>query len=336
MGLGRTLRDVTLAALVAGCSAGCSGDDVASIASWHSVAAEQPASLLSVWGTSANDVWVTGGRSELAGEPTLLHRSGETWTRVDSGERGVDLWWVFGFDAGELLFTGSRGTILRYRGTSFERMATPRSGIIFGLWGATPDDLWAVGKGDDGRGIVWRYDGVQWSEPAVAGGLPSLVLKVHGQRSDDVWISAGGGVTLHWDGVALSRVATGITSSLFSIVTTPDVAIAVGGMTGGGEIVEYNTGWTLQPSAAAPAPWRGIAAGGGRTFAVGESGIVGERTEAGWQVFTQPVTQLDFHAAWLDPDGGLWGVGGNFDQLPLSSGGFLAYYGVASPGEVSP
>jgi hypothetical protein len=129
---------------------------------------------------------------------------------------------------------------------------------------------------------------------------------------------------------------TGITSSLFSIVTTPDVVIAVGGDTGAGEIVEYEaSGWTAQPSLI-PVAWRGAAAGADKVYAVGEAGTVGQRTSAGWSLLDRPVTNVNFHAAWVDPKGGLWGVGGIFDTLPLTSAGFLAYYGAATPSKVSP
>jgi hypothetical protein len=304
--------------------------------SWQTLSSGEAGSLLAVWGTSAQDVWVVGGRGELMGSPTILHFDGKTWSRVDSGQRGLDLWWVFGFAGGDVFFTGAGGTILRYRNARFERMQTPRSGTIFGLWGAAPDDLWAVGAGDDRKGIVWRYDGSQWSE-VTPPDAPSLVLKVHGQRADDVWISCASGLTLHWDGVALTSVATGVTSSLFSIVTTPQVAVAVGGYTGRGDIVEHtagSAGWTVQPSPA-PVTWRGVAAGASRVFAVGESGVVGERTSAGWSLVDRFVTQLTFHAAWVDPTGGLWGVGGMFDTLPLTSEGFLAYFGSETLPEVS-
>lgn len=328
------LGRLALPVLLVACAA-CSGMDHAG--GWQLAASGEPASLLSIWGTSASDVWATGGRSQAMGGPTLLHLQGDAWSRIDSGERGVDLWWVFGFDNGDVLFSGSKGTILRYRNAAFERMTTPRSGIIFGLWGATPNDVWAVGTGDDGRGIVWRYDGTQWRDAIPpAGGIPNLVLKVHGQRSDDVWISCAGGVTLHWDGAALTRVPTSLTVSLFSIVTTPDVVIAVGGTTGDGEILE-NKGpaWVAQPSLV-PVAWRGVAAGADRVYAVGESGVVAQRTPTGWNVITQSVTQLAFHAAWVDPQGGLWGVGGMFDTLPLTTSGFLTYYGAATIKKVSP
>jgi hypothetical protein len=314
--------------------AACGGDGGS--ARWQLAASGEPAAFLSVWGTSTSDVWVAGGRGELMGAPTILHLDGATWSRVDSGQHGLDLWWVFGFDGGDVFFTGSGGTILRYRNAAFERMTTPRGGIIFGLWGAAPDDLWAVGAGDDGHGIVWRYDGATWHDVDMPPALPNLVLKVHGQRTDDVWISCAGGVALHWDGTALTRMPTGIASSLFSIVTTPDVVIAVGGYMGQGQIVEYAAaGWTSPPSLI-PVAWRGAAAGADRVYAVGEAGAVGQRTAAGWSLLDRPKTQDNFHAAWVDPEGGLWGVGGLFDTLPLTSEGFLAYYGVATLSEVSP
>ncbi len=313
--------------------ASCTGDPSAK---WQLAASGEPAALLAIWGTSTSDVWVTGGRSELAGAPTLLHLDGTTWSRVDTGQHGLDLWWVFGFDGGDVFFTGSGGTILRYRNAAFERMTTPRSGIIFGLWGAAPDDLWAVGKGDDGHGIVWRYDGATWHDAAMPPALPALVLKVHGQRADDVWISCADGVALHWDGAALTRMPTGVTSSLFSIVTTPDLVVAVGGDTGAGEIVEYEgAGWTTQPSLITVA-WRGAAAGAHKVYAVGEAGTVGQRTSTGWSLLDRPVTNVNFHAAWVDQRGELWGVGGIFDTVPLTSAGFLAYYGAETLSKVSP
>jgi hypothetical protein len=65
-------------------------------------------------------------------------------------------------------------------------------------------------------------------------------------------------------------------------------------------------------------------------------GVVAQRIGGTWSFMPQSVTQLAFHAAWIDPEGGLWGVGGMFDTLPLTSGGFLTYYGTASVTEVLP
>src|SRR5262245_28226290 len=85
----------------------CGGGD--RTASWQTLSTGEAGALLAVWGTSTRDVWVVGGRGELAGAPAILHLEGESWRRVDSGQRGLDLWWVFGFDGGDVFFTGAKG-----------------------------------------------------------------------------------------------------------------------------------------------------------------------------------------------------------------------------------
>lgn len=305
-------------------------------ADWSMLRQGEPASLLAVWGADRGDVWVVGGRSELGGAPTVLRHQGGRWDRVDTGQLGLDLWWVFGFPGGDVFFGGSGGAILRYRGGELERMTTPRTGTIFGIWGAAPDDVWAVGDGGTAGGIVWHYDGTAWSEPALPAGVPSRVFKVHGQASDDVWMVCSDGSALHWQGSALERELTGAAVPLFSVVTTPTRVVGVGGANGSGQIAERSAGtWTLTPSNIATV-WRGAAARGDEVYAVGEFGVAA-RYEAGrWVVIEQHLTASSFHAAWLDPDGGLWAVGGRFDQTPLTGDGFLEYYGTDPVGTVPP
>lgn len=288
---------------------------------------EEPASLLSVWGSSIDDVWVVGGRSELSGAPAVLRYQDGSWRREDPGVTGVDLWWVFGFPDGGVFFGGSEGTILRYRGSSFERMQTPRAGTIFGMWGASADDLWAVGDGGLDAAIVWHFDGSQWMEVAQPAGVPRRVFKVHGRASDDVWMSCADGSALRWNGATLERQLTGATSPLFSIATTPERVFAVGGVPSFGEMVEQ-TGAAWEPvDLNPPVAWRGLAARARTVFALGESGVVARLEEAGWAFVEQTSIQGDFHAAWIDPEDGLWSVGGAFNRTPLTTDGFITYFG---------
>jgi hypothetical protein len=301
-------------------------------ASWKLVDPNETAALLAVWGVDANDVWVVGGRPTIDAGPTLLHFKAGAWTRVDSGQTGIDLWWVFGLSADDVYFGGSSGTILHYHGGTFDKMTTPGTGVVFGIWGTADDDLWAVGQGTP-TGIVWHYDGTQWSAPALPAGVGSHVFKVHGQATDDVWMSCDDGTALHWQGTSLERGPTGVAAPLFSIVTTPDGAIAVGGTNGQGQIAEYAGAWSVAPIASA-AQWRGAAVRDTTVYAVGEYGTVAKREQGVWQTVTQTVTQNNFHAAWIDPDGGVWGAGGQFDSTPLTTDGFLTYFGSQSISEV--
>ena len=294
----------------------------------------EPAALLSAWGSSASDVWVVGGRPDLASGPTVLHFDGNTWSRLDAGQPGIDLWWAFGV-GGDVFFSGSGGTILRYRGGVFEALPTPSTdGVVFGMWGPTAQDVWAVGRVGSGAGLLlWHFDGTTWTAVAPPVGFPPGLLgfKVHGQRTDDVWFSCSGGMTLHWNGSALEAVSTGDTASLFSIVTTPTTVITAGavGTTGGGALDENAGGGWQSAALVLPAAWRGLAASPtGEVYVVGANGLVARRDDTGaWAQIEQTLVQQSFHADWIDPDGGLWGVGGDFDHTPLTQNGFLVYRG---------
>jgi len=63
-------------------------------------------------------------------------------------------------------------------------------------------------------------------------------------------------------------------------------------------------------------PWYAATA----TVVVGNTGGIMERTdEDGW-VAQEPATNLSLHACWIDSGGGVWAVGGKFDDLPLREG----------------
>src|SRR5690242_12399074 len=81
---------------------------------WTVVAKDQPAALLSTWSSSPTDVWAVGGDPGDGTGPIVEHYDGKTWTKLDSGQRNIDLWWVKGFAGGPVFMTGSGGTILRY------------------------------------------------------------------------------------------------------------------------------------------------------------------------------------------------------------------------------
>ncbi|HEU0030344.1 MAG TPA: hypothetical protein VFQ53_06925 [Kofleriaceae bacterium] len=322
-------------ALVLACLTACGSEPPSQ--TWEVVRQDETASLLAVWGSSAQDVWVVGGRTALDGGPTVLRYQDHAWSRVDTGQTTLDLWWAFGVAPDDVFFGGSNGTILRFRGGSFEKQTTPPiSGVVFGIWGASSNDVWAVGDGGAAGAIVWHFDGTQWTSPALPAGTPSRVFKVHGRASNDVWMSCGDGSMLHWDGATLERQLTGVDTPLFSVVTTPDDVVAVGGVLGQGQILE-GTGADWQVNAfASPVAWRGIAGLGDTVYALGEDGAVAERVDGTWRVVPQPLIQKSFHAGWVDPDGGLWAVGGEFDRAPLTARGFITYYGTDTIEEVQP
>lgn len=334
--MGSLRTGTVLSALIGVVACGTpSKPDPGGTSTWQGITQGESSALLAVSGSRSDDVWVVGGRQTPTTGPIALHYDGASWSRVETAQTNLDLWWVLPLADGGVLFSGSGGTILRYDGGTFERLTTPGMvGTIFGMWAAAPDDIWAVGDAGTAGGVVWHStDGHTFQSVEIPGPPPSRVFKVHGQSSTDVWMSCAGGLTLRWDGSALVREQSPTTHSLFSIITTPELAVTVGGVGGEGDLLEHEgSGWN-QAEIAAPLAWRGTAAVDADIVAVGEGGLVARREDAGWNVLKQDITTRNFHSAWLDENHGLWAVGGVFDGR--LSDGVLLYYGVQTISEVS-
>lgn len=333
-----------VAAFVAAAASVACGSDEAERPRWQLVHSSLPGALLSVWGTSASDVWTVGAAGE-SGAPTVLHFDGVAWTALETGTTG-DLWWVFGFGDGAVYMGGTGGQILRYAGGAFERMATPGTGNVFGIWGATPAELWAVGGEQGGAqgAFAWRLDGEAWLPAA---GFPSdlaatdALWKVFGQGPDDVWMVGTGGNTLHWDGATLTRSFTGLAESLFTVHGNSERFAAAGGF-GTGLLLERDVAdraaeWVnVSPSDAPGLIGVCLAEDGG--YAVGEFGYVAVRGANGWRTeltgFEVDLGVRSLHSVWIDPDGGAWTVGGQIRVPPLIDG-VLLHEGAPVPSTLS-
>ena len=298
----------------------CGGDDGPT---WTVVTEGQPAALLSAWGSSATDVWVVGGDPRDGTGPIALHYDGASWTKLDTGLRSVDLWWVTGIPGGPIFMSGSNGTIVRYQNGVFEKQVTPGNFIVFGMWGAAPDDVWAVGGSFGGNGFVWRYDGTAWKTVTdVPADITSqgTCWKVNGRAAGDVWISATSGTTLHWNGTALERVDVPVDGSLLSVAGNSQRFTTVGGAFTGVIYENDGSGWKSVLPSGGPT-LTGVAVSEDQAYAVGQFGTVLSRDDdGGWAVDKPRVTDQNLHAAWIDPSGGVWAVGGRFDTPPTKDG----------------
>lgn len=305
-----------------------------------------PGALLSVHGTSATDVWTVGGAHPDAtgadgrGPANALHFDGATWTQLDLAGAGVpdgtDLWWVHAFDDGTVMIAGEGGTILRRApGASlFETMPTPGTGTVFGLWGPTPTDVWAVGGLGGSSGFVWRFDGAGWVDvPLPAGHSGAAVFKVWGTAADDVWLCGLMGTLMRWDGSALAMVASPSSRSFFTIHTDGDGVVAVGGA-GSGVVIEAGPdGVFADVTPDLAAQMNGVwLTGDGGGWAVGFQAEMLRRSAAGEWASHDPGLFVghDLHAVWVDPGGGVWAVGGEILSEPLTDG-VLLHRGSAIP-----
>jgi hypothetical protein len=306
---------------------------------WEVVFANLPGALLSVCGTSSTDVWAVGGDALDGKGPTVIHFDGERWSQVSTGESQGNLWWVFGFDGGPVYMGGDGGVILRYdTGTdTFTKMTTPGTGTVFGIWGATPSQVWAVGgESADIGGFAWRLDGDGWTpEPLLPDEVPATaaIWKAFGTSTDDAWFVGSNGVSLHWDGSSFSFGDTGIGTSLFTVHAGEGRYAAVGG-TVSGFIVEYQAGaWTNVTPDPPPPGLSGVTLGeDGFGIAVGAFGAVYSRSAAaGWSEVNLPFNVAPtLHGSWIDESGGVWIVGGQIYSTPLTDG-VLLHWGAPIP-----
>jgi hypothetical protein len=313
--------------------AACSGPpDDTGAGAWTFLGEDQPGALLSITGTSADDVWVVG--ADAGSGPAAYHFDGVAWTAIDTGSTG-NLWWVASAGADTVWMAGADGRVLRHSRASGATVADVLDPAItvFGVWASGDDDAWAVGGNievaSDGS-QVWHWDGTAWTRAEIPADAAAsrAIYKVWGRSATDVWAVGTDGVGLHWDGAAWSTVATGTTRSLFTVHGT-DVAVwAVGGFASATVVTSTGGAWSDETPELAP-QFNGINASGPVPVAVGTQGAVYVRGSDGWAADPRgSVTAYDLHAVWSDPDGGIWTVGGKLSSFPLDHG-VLAYGGAA-------
>lgn len=292
------------------------------------------AALLSITGTSPDNVYAVGADPQSQTGPYVLHYDGQAWERLETGTNG-DLWWISQTPIGGAYFmSGEGGTILRFDPASgeFSAFDTPGDDTVFGVWGADAANVWAVGgdlANEDAGGFIWRYDGNTWTVEDVSAlvpeGLPTL-YKVWGRGAADVYVVGRLGLVLHFDGGAWSRIPTDTTRTLFTVHGDGAQVIAVGGF-GDAVIEELEGDAFVNRAPQNTAQLNGVSVpSSGQAVAAGNGGLIVRRTAAGWQeVTTDFDTQYDFHAAWVDPEGGIWAVGGNLSSA--LDEGMIAYVG---------
>jgi hypothetical protein len=287
--------------------------------------------LLDVWGPAPDDLYAVGGAPD---EGRVMHFDGQTWSQVELGVDVPVLHWVHGFGPGDVTIVGSGGTVLHWDGLAWAVQDTPTDEDLWGVWGASPDDLWAVGGGglQAGQETILHYDGATWTEfpvPDIERANVFAFFKVWGTGADNIYIVGQQGVVLHWNGSAWIEEFPGVSDDLISLWGTgPDRIVAVGGRGSGVASVWNGVAW--QPLELAPLPGlNGVWVGAdGIAHAVGNLGVTVQIDSATLdhesEIVPLPtVAQMDFHAAFSADGQRIVAVGGNLFAVQPP------YFGVA-------
>lgn len=286
--------------------------------------------VLSIWGSSSSDVWMVG--ADDGSGPLLLHYDGTAWDRIDTSSVPGDLWWVWSDGGDQVFLSGELGRVVTYdrpSGTLTEVTATNPAYKLFGLWGTSPTDVYAVGGDVNGGldGVILHYDGTTWTEVATAppadSGTRRQAFKIWGSAADDVWVVGTGALIMHYDG---ADWVTDDSPPLFDSVplttvhgTGPDDVYAVGGFGNAATIHYDGTAWSdTSPPPLAVAPFfngiystldRGVVSCGG-------SGSIWWHDGTEWSLDERTlVSSRDYHACWIDEAGSVWAVGGDLTTL---------------------
>ncbi len=300
------------------------------------VAESLPEAHLSVRALADDDVWLVGSEAlETEDGPSAVAWDGSEWTHLDTSDwSGAELWWVHPTQD-RVTMVGTQGLILEYdRATeTLEEIEGPDDSVtFFGVWGASADDVWAVG-GTPGGGdppAIWRRDADGWTEfvdPALGEGGPGqLYFKVHGSAADDVFIVGNFGIALHWDGSSLSATPTDAdldtsTAPLLTVNVGPEEVVAVGGA-GSALILHYDrsTGEWRDRTPEFQAPLNGVCSGAGEIKAVGMQGSVQTWDGQAWQPSVETLTFGDYHGCEVTEGGDVWAVGGQIAARPITDG----------------
>ncbi len=297
---------------------------------------------------------VAVGADDGAGPQFLvLHPGAEAWVRIPVAAEG-DLWWAERVPGDGFWASGSGGRVVRYDPATgvLEDRSTGADAVLYGVWGAGPGDVWAVGGDPAGVGprpALLHWDGSGWSPAALPPEAADLVLyKVWGTAADDAWAVGEGGLLLHFDGSAWSSVPSGTLSPLLT-VHGPSPVSAVGGGAAAAA-VEQGEGGVFAAvavtgansgtgSQTGPGPVRTLngvfVPASGPALAVGMAGTLVRRESSGFVgVAGVPSGVKDFHAVWVDDEGNALLAGG--DLSSLGAGGLVSWGKRRIPSEVVP
>jgi hypothetical protein len=289
-----------------------------------------PGAVFSGWAGGPDDVWLVGGER---GKSVVLHFDGTSWESMDPG-LNQQLWWIHGFPDGPVYVCGDGGAVARWNGTAWEQLDSGAPGTVFyGVWGATPDDMWLVGgptptpaTGVTAEGdVVLHYDGsgfqraqiqVLLDKPASA---QKNLFKVWGADADTVFIVGSSGLALHYDGTSWEKVETPtIGQALFTVTGRSATDVYAVGGEGVPVLLHWDgTAWSeIELPPAAPPAIQGVwTAPGQPVYLGGWYGFTAALTAGGTWTVEDTGSPLAYHAVFGDGGGSVWAVGGDIYAL---------------------
>jgi hypothetical protein len=180
--------------------------------------------LGSVWGTSGNDVFAVGSYG------TILHYDGTSWNALGSGLASLSAVW--GTSGENVYAVGNSGIIINYNGLYWLPMSSGTTGSLNAIWGTSETDIFAVGDG----GTILHFNGTNWT-PMISGTTERL-NGIWGSSTTDVFAVGEAGTILHFNGIFWTPMVSGSTTYLYDVWGSSNNDVFVVG--GEGTILHYD------------------------------------------------------------------------------------------------
>jgi hypothetical protein len=310
--------------------------------SWETqVDLETEGAVMNVWGTtwtagwSRDQVWAVGGQPDRG---RLWAHSAEGWAEETEVPEGELLNWIHGAD-GHLWIVGNGGRALRQvDGGAWETFNADTDQDLWGVWVASPTEVWAVGGNAVGEGtpapILTHFDGRVWSQVQVPeldrGGVRAL-FKIWGDGRGTVFAVGMKGVIIGdigdgWRQFEVSSYGDGPTSAddLISLWGGGGEIVAVGGRSNGVLARWDGQQWRSTVLAGTPGLNGVWVDDRGAAVAVGVRGAVMRFDPLSFEGRRERSdTTFVLHSTWGD-QGRVWAVGGTLDNTPPWAGVILS------------
>lgn len=129
-------------------------------------------SMRDIWGSSPKDVYTVGHNDRGFGQ--MFCFNGKEWKPVALVFGAIDLSAIYGFSANDIWAVGEHiysnpnpppnfldsSLVIHYNGSKWTEVNIgPRRRLLQNVWGAAPNNLFAVGS----DAVILHYDGLKWS-----------------------------------------------------------------------------------------------------------------------------------------------------------------------------
>lgn len=189
-------------------------------------------------------LWGISNVLYAAGSGAIYRHDGSTWSAVSPGDNQVSVFGLWGASENDVFAVGQNGIVLRYDGKTLKPMASGTSLTMQGVWGVSASAVFAVG----GNAVI-KYDGTQWSTLTV-GDAKHDYRGVWGTSASNLYVVGRDGeakkaLVRRYDGNAWTDVLIDSDAVLTNISGTgPSDVVAVGSS---GLVASYDgTKWIKQ------------------------------------------------------------------------------------------